>query len=246
MTTDLVRLSASQIESFWRCPRRWWYERNRPRGPQHPAAAYGERVHDVLQSWHERGIAPDLGTAEGRTAVAGLDKQPPPLKAQAEFKFVFDHGPIRYNGRIDLAFGYRARRSVTVADHKTTSDLRYAKSTEDLADDAQRIIYAHYAATTYGVAEVTARWIYYQRETDRRNPRSLVVEFSESAAQIADRFADLHVRKSLPIVDARAKHPNDLPRHWDACSLYPPNGCPYREECHASADPLDRLAGAML
>lgn len=240
----IVKLSASQIESYERCPRRWWYERNRAR-TQHPSAAYGERVHDVLQSWHEYGTPPDLSTPEGRTAVAGLDLQPPPMVAQAEFSIKFSVDPVMYRGRIDLSFGYVPRESVTICDHKTTSDLRYAKTTDELHDNAQWLIYAEYARRTYGVERILGRWIYYQRESGSRKPKALTVEIEASADEIAERFADLHQRRSLPIVDAQGKHPSELARHFDACGLFPPHGCPFKSECHADATSEQRAAGAL-
>jgi hypothetical protein len=242
-----VRISASQIKTWHEiCPRRWYYERYRPR-TQNDAAAAGERMHTVLENWLQFGAAPDLSTDAGRTAVAGLGLIPPPLHAQVEIGLTIPYRDgITYTGRVDFTAGYTRDRGghVVVGDHKSIGSLARAKTTEDLAHDPQWIIYGHWAAEYYEVERVTGQWVYYQRTTMRRKRGTArKVEISATRSELADAFASQHERKSLPI--AHAKRSGEIPpRNLASCHLFPPHGCPYQRECHATGggvDPLERL-----
>lgn len=247
-----MRISPSQIKTYHEiCPRRWWYERHRPRVPQ-PSAEFGDRTHALLEHWLQRGITPEQSAPpeqalEAATATSGLGLIPPPAHAEVEIRFAFAFGGATYSGRVDFAAYYARGAYVLIGDHKTIGDLRHAKTEDDLLEDPQRIIYSYWAAQRYRVETVGARWVYYQRATPRRKARARAVEFAERSDMIAERMEDLHKRRSLPIVQARRDDlgPGALPRNLSSCSLFPPHGCPYREECHAGIDPMDALHAAI-
>ena len=241
--TDPVRISPSQIATWNTCPRRWWYSRNRPRGPEHPAAAFGTRTHAQLEEWLLHGKPPDPDTDEGRRALPGLAYLPLPRTAAVEVQFEMPEGAALYNGRIDFLFGYDPGRCIVVGDHKTTGDFRYAKTEEDLLDDPQRIVYSRWAAKTWGVDEVIATWVYYRR---RGAPKAMTITLSEPSTRTEERFQALHERVGLPIVQGRSEPiPDSFPRNLSSCHLYPPNGCPFKNECHMGTEPADLLAAAL-
>lgn len=151
-------------------------------------------------------------------------------------------GLIGYSFRLDMLYGYVPGRHIVVSDHKTTGDMEHAKTIGELEDDPQRIIYAHWAATTWGVESVTVTWIYYQRETKHAKAKTEHVTFTESAARIAERFRALHPTV-IDMVRARALPPDYLPKTLTYCGAF--GRCSYRNECHANVDPLD-LAEASL
>jgi hypothetical protein len=245
--SDHVKLSASQIKTYSElCPRRWWYDQNRPRTTQ-PSAAFGSEMHRRLEIWLGQGIAPGDDTLEGATATAGLGLIPPPIHAEVERQFKFEHGGALYRGAVDYTVGYEPGERVVIGDHKSIGNLRYAKTEDELLDDSQRIIYAHEAAERYQVEHVTARWVYYQRATPSKKPKARAVEFSERRGMIRERFEDLHERRSLPIIQAKREDrgPSALPRNLESCSLFPPNGCPYKIECHKGIDPMEQLHAAI-
>ena len=245
--SGLIKISASQIKTYNDlCPRRWWYDRHRER-VQQPSAAFGSEMHLQLEGWLGTGAAPNNDTLEGQTATAGLGLIPPPLHAEVERRFAFEYGGALYRGAVDYTVGYVPGESVVIGDHKSIGNLRYAKTEDDLLQDGQRIIYAHEAAERYDVEHVTARWIYYQRATTKKKPKARAVEFSERRGMIRERFEDLHAKRSLPILQARREDrgPSALPRNLESCSLFPPNGCPYRVECHKGIDPMEQLHAAI-
>ncbi|MEC9048904.1 MAG: PD-(D/E)XK nuclease family protein [Planctomycetota bacterium] len=247
---DPVGISPSQIKTYHeQCPRRWWYSRNRPRPPRRDddPAVFGDRVHLVLEDWLQYGTVLDLGTREGKTAIAGLGFLPPPKAALVEGKFSFVYDRVKYNGRIDFTTDYEQGQHITIGDHKTIGQLHRHKTEDELVWDPQRIIYSMWGVLRYRVQRVTARWVYYQRVTkSRKHGKSTVVEFTEEADMIRERFEDLHKRRSLPILNARLddRGPTALPRNMENCNLFPPHGCPYREECHGGLSSIDRLKAA--
>jgi hypothetical protein len=223
-------------------------------------------MHAVLERWLEYGTPPVLDEYEtstggakvptarcqaGRTAVSGLGLIPPPLHAQVEIGLTLPYRDgVTYTGRVDYTAGYTRASGghVIVGDHKSIGSLARAKTHDELREDPQWIIYGHWAAEHYEVERVTGEWVYYQRTTQRRQ-RGIArkVTISASRSELADKFAEQHERKSLPIVQARRTGALP-PRNLGSCHLFPPHGCPYQRECHATGggvDPLERMHAAI-
>lgn len=233
MTTGSNRhVSPSQINTFARCPRKWAYSRTAER-TETAATKFGTKVHTILEDWLLARKLPSPNTPEGRCALAGLEHLPMPktdgLTIEAELLLHYDN--VKYVGRIDFALV--TPTGITIGDHKTTKDLSYAKTEDDLLEDSQRIIYSYWAAQTYGAQEVNAKWVYYQRHP----PVSHTVEFSESSSRIAERFEDLHKRFSLPIIQADPERPTSVERNLGACGDF--GRCPYIDQCYKD-DPLPK------
>ena len=221
----MPHVSPSQINTFKRCPRRWGFSRVAERTST-PATRFGTRVHEILENWLEHKTLPSANTDEGLCALSGISHLPMPktdgMVVEAPLDMVYDG--VTYVGRIDLLIV--DGDAVTVLDHKTCSDLRWMKTEDELLDDPQRIVYSHWAATTQNVAHVTAKWVYYQK----RPPESRVVEFTESAETIAERFDELHKKYALRIIQSAGRDPMTLEPNYDACGDY--GGCPHRTTCH--------------
>lgn len=236
------RVSPSQIDRWRGCQRRWWYDRNRPRGPQNVYAAFGDRMHLQLEGWLRDGTPPDMATAEGAAAVAGVPLLPPPGVGAVEKKFDMPFEGVHYNGRVDLLYDYVPAEHIVVNDHKSIGQLRRAKTPEDLLTDSQRIVYARWAATFFNVEHVTAQWTYMQR----KNPKAKAVRLREDRLIIELRFRELHQKYGLPIVAAKQlTSPDSLPRNLSNCRLYPPDGCPHKAECHRGLEPIDLAIAAL-
>jgi RecB family exonuclease len=223
--TTRPHVSPSQINTFARCPRKWAFSRVAERN-ETPATKFGTKVHEILESWLLERKLPSANTQEGRCALEGLKHLPMPQSEglHIEHPLEMEYDDVRYVGRID--FIHVAEAGITVGDHKTTKDLSYAKTEEDLLDDPQRIIYSHFIAQTFGVEDVEAKWVYYQRFP----PASAVVSFSESSAAIEERFQELHNKYSLPIVQAHGVDPMELPPNYEACGDF--GRCPFIDQCH--------------
>ena len=239
--------SPSQFSTWSICKRKWAYSRFRPR-VENKYADFGTRVHTILENWLTDRTPIDTTTAEGKTAVAGLPYLPLPGHALVEYNARPRMLVVTWDMRIDFLYGHVLRDTIVVGDHKTTGDWRWAKTPEQLADDPQRVVYSHWAASTLGLDHVTVHWRYYNRNDKTSRP----VLFEESADGIAERFDYMHREAVLLIIgaaDFRKDFETDeewvesLPRDetLEACSAF--GGCPYREECHSliPASDLARL-----
>lgn len=265
----MSHVSPSQIETWRGCQRRWAYSRIRPR-TTNEYAAFGTRVHGILERWLEHRLTPDHKTAEGLCALAAVPELPQPQQPGAAvehgFAFVSDGvtvilcdsddaalavahaarlGPawVAYVGRIDLLDRFTPAAYVRVTDYKTCGDLARADETRgSFEENVQRIVYSVYVAARFAVASVVARWIYLRRTPPKAEP----VEMVEGAGDLAARFARVHRNYSLPIVRAAGIHPTELPRNLGHCYAYGTRmPCPYLAECHATLSPAERAAALM-
>lgn len=221
------------------CPRKWAYSRQRPR-TSNQWAEFGTRAHTVIERWLVERVAPDPSTPEGACIVPALASLPAPgtdLAVEVPIDLVYEN--VQYVGFVDLLYGYRPHEIVVIHDHKTTGDLKWAKTPEELVDDPQRITYSHWAAQSLSVEHVLAVWGYYQRKP----PRVRLAPVLEHRDSLAARFAKLHRRAGLPIVQAQGKPPEELPRDLSHCSAF--GGCPYRAECHSTLNPAELAAAAL-
>lgn len=219
------RVSASQISTWRECPRKWAFSRVEPK-KQHPSAALGERVHKILECWLRDGAAPPP-TREGKIAREGLHLLPMTGTCEVEHVMEFAHDGVQYIGRIDAL--YHTPLAVCVLDHKTTKAIDlYAMDAEELAHDAQWVIYAYYGLTRAPTLEyVMGRWVYYQTETVLRAEQRNILE---DRASIVSKFTDLHNKYSLPIIQARGIPPLQVAATpGEACRAY--GGCPHRGKC---------------
>lgn len=230
----MTHVSPSQISTFARCPRKWAFSRTAERS-ETPATKFGTKVHTILEDWLLERKLPSPNTPEGRCALEGLPHLPMPksdgLEIERPLLMFYDN--VKYVGRID--FIVTTKSTVTIGDHKTTKNLDYAKTVEDLLDDPQRIVYSHWAAEEFDRDEVHAKWVYYQRHP----AASITVELTESREEIADRFKKLHEKYSLPIVQSDGIPPMEMTPNYDACGDF--GGCPHRNECHGSMSFAERL-----
>jgi hypothetical protein len=96
---------------------------------------FGTAVHAQLERWLREGVKPD-DTPAGRTAAQGLQWLPhPDTRLLLEQKFVFAvTDEISAGGIIDCLVPPEIGNEVIVVDHKSTSDLRWAKTEEQLAE----------------------------------------------------------------------------------------------------------------
>ena len=213
-----MHLSASQISTFRDCQRKWaWRKLDGLRLPPNKHAELGIEVHEILEHWGREGRPIDPETRAGKIALAGLKHLPPPGQGTQELKFKFEHEGITYVGKIDH---YEAG---FVLDHKTTSDLKWAKTPEQLSADEQTIIYGFYAEGD----PIDFKWVYYRT---RGAPKSKPVTLSLGRDHIAAEFDKLHtIGKQMAEIEASGARALDLPPSMDICDKY--GGCAYVDNC---------------
>ena len=162
-----MRLSATQIDIFQLCPRKWdWQYVKKIPLPPNRSQALGSRVHEILESYNRDGTVPDRNETfqfetddriffPGRVALLALPRLPKPGTGKVEGEFIIKAKAADYLGYIDLETEDR------IIDFKTTSDpKRWAKTPETLQHDPQAIIYAMKKLLDSKVNRVILEWLY--------------------------------------------------------------------------------------
>ena len=250
---ERLKISPSQVNTFRMCPRRYCWEYvwgMRP--PSTAKQQFGTDVHSHIENWLRTATMPPA-TPSGRTALQGLHLLPAPddrLVVEDKFKYFWTEG-IDVGGLADVlvppelspVLGYPM-----VIDHKTTSDLRWAKTAEKLLVDPQFLIYSVYAMLRWDVSDVVARWVYYVASAPRngaRQPKGVRAITARASANdpifrshLARLTDDMKVIHGIRIAKPDA---NKLPASPESCGAY--GGCPHAERCKLTSS--DRLEAYM-
>lgn len=238
-----MKYSPSQVKTYRGCQRAYGFAYNdKIRSPSSPKQQFGTDVHTQLEKWLSKGKVPE-NTPEGKVAKQGLQWLPSPSPdLLIEHNFVFPWADnIDMGGFVDCASPPTNTESPLVIDHKTTSALRWAMSTDQLESDPQAIIYAVFAMLKWEAPIVRARWVYYAASNPKKSARkptgSIPVEvvfntqdamFQSRVAQISD---DLVAMQKI-----RIEKPASLSLPWNpgSCEMY--GGCFHKERCDLSPE----------
>ena len=242
-----MHLSANQISKWRRCKRQWaWEYIAGIKPPPSLKQSFGSQVHAELETWLKLGRAPSA-TEAGQVAAQGLHYLPTPrsgLKIEYGFDFPWVED-VTMTGFIDCLDLNGKPRGVAwrpwIVDHKSTSDLRWAMSEDELARDPQALIYAVYTMLIFGAPVVDARWVYYAASNSAGKPRrpagcrKVDAVFSVDDPVFLGRVEEL-LTDSRAIIEVMQKQtpPKFLAPSPDACSTY--GGCPHRERCALTND----------
>jgi RecB family exonuclease len=162
-----TRVSATQIENYRKCPRSWYFKSIvRVPETQRGSQALGTAFHLIMEKvpagfgWPVRSdtnATPeewDIACAMAKEALLLLPQDPKQLiKRECGITLdTYENGP-QLIGYIDLAIpdgvGWPAflvtQDEKIIGDYKTTSDFRYMKTPEELADNVQMMTYAKWA-----------------------------------------------------------------------------------------------------
>ena len=239
---EFKSVSPSQINAYNDCPRLWWYQSvlGLPT-PQRPSAALGTAVHEQLESYMDSGKLPDDSVA-GKIAKPGLSLLPEPGTGWTEVKMhdedTQDKWPklflsgLPVNGYIDL-LNMTGERPL-VLDHKTTSDLKYAKTAEELRSDPQMVIYGSFALSACASQGVSADAV----DTGHVVYLTKGAPFAKKTTVTLDRKhldaerAKLEVTVEQMKTHASARSPDAVPGEPTSCSKY--GGCFFQDRCRAS------------
>lgn len=247
-------VSASEIELFDMCPRKWAFVYvEGKRAPPNDAAALGTRVHLILQFWLRDGKPPDLvTTAEGtrerdahEIAASGLHLLPPPrfptLVTEEQFRFTSQRA--WYTGFKD--FRYRdANGLIHVGDHKTTKAATWMKTQEEILCHPQALIYAvDEFFKNPNDNHIALDWIYYKTTGSRKaEPRFQIVTrdtvaemFFEHVDPVAGEITALH--NEVPLGASAL----DFRPDFRACDAF--GGCAFLSICNPT--PTERVQATM-
>lgn len=257
------KLSASQVEAFAGCQRKWGFTYLEGFRFEASSARLGSRVHAILEDYQIHGVMPDpketlvlpqARTGEmvtnwpGQIAQAGLHLLPPPGVVDVEGAFKCETSASVWQGRKDGRFLRDPKGAPTqtdafavkhpgfklvVQDHKTTGNKAFAKTAEDLLTDTQAILYAWSEMEEWGIDEVHGEWIYYSTKAGR-----------PEAWRVTQVFTRAHVVAQIQKLDAIAREVHRVykispkPRALDlpptASHCEAYGGCPHRNTCNLS------------
>jgi hypothetical protein len=247
-----MRLSASQIQTFTDCQRKWaWRILEGIEEPPNKSAELGRAVHAQLEKYLTGG-AIDFTAETGYIAASGLHHLPAPgspgLLVEQEFHFEGPSGHT-YLGYKDLEVpktgaivaAPAADNDIGIVyDHKTTSDLKWQKTEEQLRSDIQATLYAvDYFRKHPDEPQLELRWVYYQTKNTKK---SAVTRLRVNQTETWQRFLEIEqIAEQMDAAsqprDGRAVRALDLPANVNHCGAY--GGCPHQGRCNLS--PFDKM-----
>lgn len=207
--------SASQLDKFGECQRRWAFiYRGGTREPSSDGATAGTKTHELLEL-----PTHDVTARWKKYQIGALAAKLRASKPEGEFRqeeeFNVEIAGLPFTGRIDWL------NATVLGDWKTTSKPQYIKSIEELETNTQRLLYveAMRPKETIWIYGVWSDLSVHERRigatnTDREKFKLNVLSKAE---QIAALPVDLD--------------PLSLPFNKKACGLYPPAGCPFKHKC---------------
>jgi hypothetical protein len=219
-------LSASQIQSFVDCERRWGFRYlEKVPAVKNPAAELGSRTHEILAKYLETGLPPDPSTREGKIALPGIKYLPVPGVAKVEQAFTFSTDVASYRGFID--FQYEENGTPIVGDHKTTASFYFGMRAADLLTGIQPTIYAKNAFLNSDADSVRLHWVYY---ATKGKSRAELVEVGFPRESLAEAMAPIESAATEILTHYDANPPvRELRPNFHSCDKY--GGCPFKARC---------------
>lgn len=224
-------LSATEIETFETCRRKWAYQYlDGIKQPQSKAAEFGLQVHEFLRNYLT-GSSVNHHTKEGRVASAGLPYLPKRLSEKnVERQIFFTKRGAWFHGFIDF-FEQVGSQTWLIGDHKTCSALTRALSAEKLKKDRQANIYAQWAFTEKAAETVKLQWVYYRSTS---SPRAMSVEAEITKKEGEENFFPIADIADQILTIVRDKAPSSTqPKNLNACFKY--GRCPYYAHCKSDS-----------
>jgi RecB family exonuclease len=238
----LLKVSASQVETFLRCPRAWYNGSILgDREPQKPHQKRGEDVHAELEHYGKTGeVRPSEYLEIVQVALDHLGehrhvKDPywsqfngdAGLLLEQEILMPTYEGGPSWIGYIDRVVALPDKGEVW--DYKTTSDFRYAKTPEELLENIQMQSYAHWLFMNSDYSECLVKHLCLRmRGRAAAKPVEAVTTRERTEAFWQGKILPL-VRQMAEWAKLRPVTAEPLPPHTDHCNDY--GGCFYRTKC---------------
>ena len=230
-----MRLSASQVQTFIDCQRKWgWRYLDGIEEPPNASAELGRAVHAELEKYLKGGEI-DFTSEIGYIAASGLQHLPKPgaegMRVEEEFHFEGPSGHT-YLGYKDLEMPR------VVYDHKSTGDLKWQKTEEDLKTDIPATLYAvDYFRNHPDEESVELRWVYYQTKGTKKSAITVATRYQD---ETWNRFLEIE-QVAQQMQEASTKKTLELPPTINHCGAY--GGCPHQGRCNLS--PSDKWRAYM-
>jgi hypothetical protein len=232
--------SATQVDTFLLCRRKWAFDKVEGiKGPPNQAAQEGLAVHEQLDAWLGRGVPLNTLTAAGKVAMAGLHLLPAPMTPglESETQSYVDLSGWKFVVKKDWQ-----RLDIMppiVGDHKTTKDFRWMKNAADLRTDVQACLYAAETMLSTGSPVVDLQWTYFRT---RGAPKAEPVRVRVTAEEIAPTVEKIVATAAeMQLVHDLGLRALDLPPSAESCDAY--GGCFFQSHCNLT--PQERLKSIM-
>ena len=259
-----VRVSISQINKFSRCSWRWWYEYGPLKVKTGGGAArwLGSAVHLALEEYMKNGVHSDAATiahlmkedknfegwgeqkllkvAQKAVRIAKpVDKLPPVGSQDLERAVKTPCGEATMVGFVDMSsregsLGY-------VGDHKTTSNLSWAKSQQEVQSDPQLLSYAWALFHKDPPEEVKVELLY---RTTKGFVHTLNVTAVVPWPKIKEMWLELEAMAAVLVEHKFDKTPQRLTPNHGACGDF--RGCDHVERCPHSPQNRNKATMASL
>lgn len=220
-------LSATEIETFETCRRKWAYQYlDGIKPPPSKAAEFGLAVHGFLEK-HLTGYAINYETPEGRVASAGLRYLPNRLpRENVERPILFLKQGKMFHGYIDF-FEQVGSQTWLIGDHKTSSTLTRTLTSDELKKNTQANVYAQWAFEEKGAETVRLRWIYYRTQS---TPKAISVETELTKDEAEENFTHISEVADDILKIVKERHSSSsLPKNFASCFKY--GRCPFYAQC---------------
>lgn len=232
---QLKQVSATQVGSFARCQRYWYYGWVlRVPKIQTPAMERGSAIHAEIEHYLTKGWVRDSEYQAYPEAAARHLPDPKTAKELlVEQRINLSVEDVGWLGFIDILHCDRDPRPL-VLDTKTSSDFRYAKTPEQLREDTQLNSYARYVYEMGHEGELDIGHLYLKtypksKSIPKKGPQTKLVVVTTTRERVdaiwARDAATVRAMKQAALVASV----DDLPPSPDACGMY--GGCPHRETC---------------
>jgi hypothetical protein len=225
-------LSASQIELFRRCNRRWFFRycTNLPKPAFNAATSLGTRVHRIAEVYQQTGTVLADDTDALAIFMPMMPHMPHPKTGKAEHRFDFDYEGVAYMGYMDW------RGPGAVYDYKTSSDpAKYGLQGETcFLTHVQPLIYAQSALLEEKAEAVYLRWIYGKT---KGKPKAHKVEATLSSKAVVPQFHTVVQAPAKEIVRLRVLsdlNQSQLVPNRSACYDFG-TACEYMAHCQPDA-----------
>lgn len=236
--------SASQVKAYESCARLWFNQSIlKLRQPQTPAQAFGSAVHKAIENFLLHNTLPEDPRLESFVEVAG-----PYLPADALVEHYIEIPTIDnvvwrgYIDCLDLSSNF-------ILDYKSTSDFKYAKDSEQLANDVQMVSYAKWFVDKYNLDGAEVGHLYLLTKNKKPKAKLVTAEISRNhankiwneklvvvaeMAQVVDCLYD----KNNPTKD-RTEELSPTGATLGTCDMY--GGCPFRTKCGLNEQTITRI-----
>lgn len=213
--------------------------------PEGAKAALGTRCHSIASDYLSKGTAPNRAETfeipnerakqptvfyPGRIVWNVLPHLPPAGSVpDVERKISLEWSGIKFHEKSSIDWETNAGPG----DHKFTTDVQYAKTSEQLRTDPQVIIYSADWFQRHDADEAVFQHTYGQFDC-KASKKVLTHVTRASVAQLMDEVIVPKAEKLLGWV-AQGVNWRSLPKNTAACGTYKPHGCPYARECPRSS-----------